>query len=168
MQGNRGADTASSAPNLPAALSNTGYSSTPSNQNSSAAVNPPVATNKNNKNETPQTTPNTTPAPKPLPTDPPADGKPSPPAADPAYAEQKILAGERLSSSTIAGLPKPRLRLLRNTVYARHGRIFDSTDLRAYFNRQSWYQPSQLYKDSMLTTTDRANIETILAEENRR
>jgi serine/threonine-protein kinase len=168
MQTNRGGDTATSSPNLPVPLSNTGSSSTPSNQNSSAAIHPPVATNKNNRNETPQTTPNPIPTPKPLPTAPPDDGKTSPTGVDPASAEQKILAGERISPSAIAGLPKPRLRLLRNTVYARHGRIFDSTDLRAYFNRQSWYQPSRMYKDSMLTATDRVNIETILAEENRR
>lgn len=170
MQTNRSADTASSSPKYPATSSNTGDSSTPPNQNSSAAVNPPVPTNRNNKNETPQATPNTTPqtTPKPLPTDPPVVAKTTPPVADAAYAEQKVLAGERLGPSIIAGLPKPRLRLLRNTVYARHGRVFDSTDLRVYFNRQSWYQPSNNYKDSMLTASDRANIETILAEENRR
>jgi serine/threonine protein kinase len=167
---NRQADTASSSTNPPAPTSNTGPSSSSPNQNPSTVVSPPVATDRNNRNAPPQARPNPTPetTPNPLPNDPPVAAKASRPTADPGLAEEKILAGDRLNSSDLAGLAKPRLRLLRNTVYARHGRIFDSADLRAYFNRQSWYQPSNSYRDSMLTATDKANIATILAEENRR
>ena len=90
---------------------------------------------------------------------------PGPP--DIAVAEQKVLAGERVSQTDIAGLPKPRLRILRNMVYARHGRIFDTAEMRNYFNRQPWYEPRNDYRDSMLTAADRANVETIQAEEKR-
>jgi hypothetical protein len=133
-------------------------------------VNPPVTSNKNNRNAPPQTTPNPTPQTTPdlLPADPPVIARKTAPMADAALAEEKILAGNRLNSADLAELAKPRLRLLRNTVYARYGRIFDSADLRAYFNRKSWYQPSYSYRDAMLTATDKANIATILAEENRR
>ncbi len=170
MQPNRQADTASSSPNFPAPSSNTGSSSTSPNQNTSTAVNPPVTINKNNRNDTPQATPPPMPqtTPNTLPADPPVIAKTTPPMAEAAPAEEKILAGRRLNSSDIAGLPKPRLRLLRNTVYARYGRIFDSADLRAYFNRKSWYQPRADFKPTMLTEIDKANVETIGAEENRR
>ena len=98
----------------------------------------------------------------------PTDGSNVPGTADAAATEQKVVAGVPISKTDIAGLPKQTLRVLRNTVYARHGRIFDTADMRAYFNRQPWYEPRNDYRDTKLTATDRANIEIILAEENRR
>jgi serine/threonine-protein kinase len=91
----------------------------------------------------------------------------APVGGDAERVEQKILAGQPVSAADLTGLPKLRLRLLRNTVYARHGRIFDSPELRVYFARQSWYQPRPDYKDTLLTATDKTNVETILALENR-
>jgi hypothetical protein len=37
------------------------------------------------------------------------------------------------------------LKVMRNEIYARHGYIFKTTDMRIYFSRQSWYRP--LYAD---------------------
>lgn len=39
----------------------------------------------------------------------------------------------------IAGYDKGQLRVLRNSIYARHGRIFKDASLRSYFNSQPWY-----------------------------
>jgi serine/threonine protein kinase len=162
LQTNRQSNSATSSSPSPAPT--VGSPSPSYNQNSSAAIYP--SANKNNRNETPQATPNTTPY------QPPANSNTSrpdaPPAGDAAAAEQKILNGERLTSSDLSGLPKLRLRILRNTVYARHGRIFDTPEMRAYFNRQSWYQPRADYRDALLTPADKVNVETILAEEKRR
>lgn len=46
-----------------------------------------------------------------------------------------------LDGNDLAGLSKSQLRILRNTIYARHGRKFKSADLRNYFNGFSWYSP---------------------------
>jgi hypothetical protein len=83
-------------------------------------------------------------------------------------AEAKILAGQRVSASDMEGLSQVELRLLRNTVYARHGRIFAKPEVRRYFSSRSWYTPRPDYSDSDLTAADQANIRLILdAEKNK-
>jgi serine/threonine protein kinase len=164
MQSNRSGTTSSST-SYPAPTSNSSTGSSSYNQNTAVAVTPPATTNKNNRNETPQTTPTT---PNSLPTDPPANTRTTPPVTTEGYVEQKVLNGERVITAELAGLPKLRLRVLRNTVYARHGRTFDSADLQAYFSRQSWYKANPGFRESMLTANDKANVDTIGAEEKRR
>lgn len=67
-----------------------------------------------------------------------------------------------LSDADVAGLSKSQLRVLRNTIYARHGRRFKSADLRNYFSQFSWYSP---YRDEVspgeLTSTEKHNISLI-------
>jgi serine/threonine protein kinase/ketosteroid isomerase-like protein len=82
-----------------------------------------------------------------------------------ARAEAKILNGTALDKSDIAGLPDTDLRLLRNTVYARYGRVFDSSDLQQYFSNRPWYRPRRDYSDSQLTAVDRANVSFIKSAE---
>ncbi len=41
----------------------------------------------------------------------------------------------------IAGYDKGQIRVLKNSIYARHGRKFKDKRLRAYFSSQSWYKP---------------------------
>ncbi len=83
-------------------------------------------------------------------------------------AEAKIVSGARLTSADLDGLSKVALRLLRNTIYARHGRIFERPEIRRYFNYRAWYTPRREYRDSDLTAIDRANVDLILAAENQR
>jgi hypothetical protein len=58
------------------------------------------------------------------------------------------------------------LRLLRNEIYARHGRKFNSSDLNRYFSQYKWYKPSDLYNDSCLSKNEIAFIEKIKSYEN--
>lgn len=162
MKSNR-SETASSSSGYPAPSNNTGSSGYKPNPDT--GVSPPVTPNKNNSNEKPQTTPTT---PNSLPGDSPSNTKAPPPATTQGAIERKILNDERVATAELAGLSKATLRLLRNTVYARHGRTFDSDDLQAYFNKQSWYKANPGFKDSMMTANDKANVETIGAEEKRR
>lgn len=60
------------------------------------------------------------------------------------------------------------LRLLRNTVYARHGRVFQDEKLQEHFKQQWWYVPNPGYSDAMLTDDDKAISKKIAAEEKRR
>ncbi|MFL6335399.1 MAG: protein kinase domain-containing protein [Pyrinomonadaceae bacterium] len=82
-------------------------------------------------------------------------------------AEVKVLGGTLLSPSDLTGMTKEQLRLLRNTVMARHGRAFKDTELRAYFQSRPWYNPSGDFDEDQLTTNDRANTDLLKAfEEN--
>lgn len=68
----------------------------------------------------------------------------------------------KLEPSDLAYLTKSQLRILRNTIYARHGRKFRSKDLQDYFNSFDWYVP--LYDEispNALSATERYNIELI-------
>lgn len=68
-----------------------------------------------------------------------------------------------LTYNELLGYSKSELRIMRNEIYARHGRIFQSPDLINYFSSQSWYTP--LYTDKevqyMLTQIEKNNITTI-------
>lgn len=58
-------------------------------------------------------------------------------------------------------LDYPRLRLLRNEIYARHGRTFSSADLASYFSTQSWYKPDPAFAEATLSKTEKENISTL-------
>lgn len=50
-----------------------------------------------------------------------------------------VVCHVKLTDNDVAGLSKAQIRILRNTIYARHGRKFKSADLRDYFSGFSWY-----------------------------
>jgi hypothetical protein len=49
----------------------------------------------------------------------------------------------RTETAFFSGSPLKELRILRNEIYAKHGRIFESKDLRDYFGKCTWYHPSK-------------------------
>jgi serine/threonine-protein kinase len=89
----------------------------------------------------------------------------APPADAKGKVESKIFNNDLLDKGDLAGIADADLRLLRNTVYARHGRIFDAPELQRYFSTRSWYRPRSEYKDADLTANDRANITMIKTAE---
>ena len=85
-----------------------------------------------------------------LPQQPPADAQQTPEAQTPAEGQQTAGTGEYifpnsdsayLTRDQVAALTPEQLRLARNEIYARHGRIFQDEGLAAYFSSKSWYQP---------------------------
>ena len=70
------------------------------------------------------------------------------------------LTQQMLSSISIADL-----RLLRNEIYARHGRAFQTPWLAEYFRQQPWYTPRHDYSDAELSSVERANIALITNRE---
>lgn len=76
-----------------------------------------------------------------------------------------------LTEQDITGLSASQLRLARNEIFARHGRIFASDDLKTYFESKSWYQgtvQSEVFDadlDSRINDFERANIELIKTAE---
>lgn len=73
-----------------------------------------------------------------------------------------IVCYVKLSDSDLRDLSKSELRILRNTIYARHGRKFKSKDLDRYFNSFSWY--NGVYDEipvSWLSDIEKHNINLI-------
>lgn len=53
---------------------------------------------------------------------------------------------EELKESDLSNLTKRQLVLARNEVFARHGLVFNSQEVKSYFESKSWYQPVLSYK----------------------
>jgi len=57
---------------------------------------------------------------------------------------------------------KVHSRLLRNEIFARHGRTFKSEGLNEIFESCDWYKPNPNYTDDMLNDTEKKNVKFIL------
>jgi hypothetical protein len=84
-----------------------------------------------------------------------------------ARVEAKVLRGQSVAQNDVTGLSRAELRRLRNTVYARHGRVFERMELQQYFDGRPWYKKREEYTDDDLTPIDRDNINLIRAAEDR-
>ncbi len=71
----------------------------------------------------------------------------------PSWMDQRY---EHLEDATPA-----ELRRLRNEIYARHGRIFQSQDLQEFFSQTTWYKGNPNYSDSQLSDEERRVALTI-------
>ncbi len=72
---------------------------------------------------------------------------------------------EVLSVKALRQLSLRDLRLLRNTIYARRGRPFQSPLLQRHFSRLAWYKADPAYTDARLTKTDLRNVALIRSVE---
>ena len=76
------------------------------------------------------------------------------------------LAQRKVTHGDLAGLSSGQLRILRNAIYARHGRRFKDASLRQFFNQQSWYNG---YRDEIpereLNSIEKYNINMIKSYE---
>lgn len=61
----------------------------------------------------------------------------------------------------VSGLFVEDLRVLRNEIYARRGRVFKDAQLQKYFITQAWYQPNPDFKDENLTEIESKNLAVI-------
>lgn len=80
--------------------------------------------------------------------------------------EDPTLLDKQLTVEQLSDFSRRDLRLVRNLVYARHGRPFKSDLLKAYFGTLSWYKSDPAYTDARLTALDKRNINLILSVEN--
>ncbi len=74
-----------------------------------------------------------------------------------------------LTEGDLQGLSKNELRLARNEIYARHGRIFKDEQLQSYFDSMSWYKgtiSADDWKESYLNEYEKYNANFILEYEN--
>jgi len=84
-----------------------------------------------------------------------------------APGDMELFENKLITPTMLRGLSLHELRLLRNEVYARHGRIFKTIWLDQYFGGQPWYDPNPDFKDEELSGPDKTNVETIVAYENK-
>ncbi|HEX4737293.1 MAG TPA: YARHG domain-containing protein [Allosphingosinicella sp.] len=65
----------------------------------------------------------------------------------------------RLTAADLAGLTPQQLKIARNEIFARHGRIFLGPALQAYFSAQPWYSPRSV--QVALSPLEAANVALI-------
>lgn len=88
-----------------------------------------------------------------------AGGAKASPLEDPTQLDRLLTLDD------LSDLSQRDLRILRNTVYARHGREFKSDTLIAWFSDKDWYQPDPGFTDASLTAIDRKNVRLIRSVE---
>jgi hypothetical protein len=81
--------------------------------------------------------------------------------------DMQFFENRTISEQLLHGLSLHELRLLRNEIYARHGRMFRAEWLQQYFFFQPWYAPDENFKDEELSGNDKLNVETIVKYENK-
>lgn len=87
------------------------------------------------------------------------------------YGQNLLLAAAirslegKLPADALVLLSPAQLRLLRNAVYARRGRVFQAKDLQDFFSQEPWYQPDPAYTDARLTPEDQQHLDLIQAAE---
>ena len=81
--------------------------------------------------------------------------------------DMQFFENKAISEQLLHGLSLHELRLLRNEIYARHGRMFRAEWLQQYFYFQPWYNPDENFKDEELSGNDKLNVETIVKYENK-
>lgn len=93
----------------------------------------------------------------------------------PAHAQDNLSAWEKFDfakqqvrATDIAMLSLDDLKFLRGIVFGRHGRIFKDADIKSYLQNQSWYKPNPDFKNSMLNSTERVNLDVIRDAEARK
>ena len=81
--------------------------------------------------------------------------------------DMELFENKLIADRMLRGLSLHELRLLRNEIYARHGRIFKTVWIQQYFGFQPWYDPKEDFKDEDISGNDKTNIETIVRYENK-
>lgn len=83
----------------------------------------------------------------------------------PTLASAGAVTSQRyLTQGDLAGLSSWDLDVLRNEIYARHGRTFRRQELQSHFNAQPWYRPvysPDSFNEGLLSPVERWNAEFI-------
>ncbi|ABA21322.1 serine/threonine protein kinase [Trichormus variabilis ATCC 29413] len=80
------------------------------------------------------------------------------------------LSQQAVTDADLDGKDGYTLDIMRNTVFARHGRRFDNPGLQDYFNNQPWYNPIYSPKEfplKLLTRLEQRNVDYIAAYQKR-
>ena len=125
---------ASSASSAAASASSESASASSASDASSAAA---ASSSAESQQAAPEPEPEPAPAPEPAP-------EPEPAPAPASYNDYYVLPDSDsyyYSYDELDSMSTYDLYLARNEIYARHGRMFNNSDLQDYFNSQEWYEP---------------------------
>lgn len=87
---------------------------------------------------------------------------------DSKYFPGKYPEGSKIyldESDLVVYYGKDELKIMRNEIFARHGYIFQTDDMRTYFSKQSWYKPERTNVDNLLSKIEKKNVLTIKSAE---
>ena len=76
------------------------------------------------------------------------------------FASSVILTNDILGCYT-----SEQLGIMRNEIFARHGLVFKTEQVRTYFSKQNWYKPESENVDDKLTELEKLNIRFIQRSE---
>jgi hypothetical protein len=86
---------------------------------------------------------------------------------------EKIFSNENLKEASnkylaeyLGKLTSKELQIMRNTIYARYGRVFKTKWLQEYFEGQPWYYKNSNYSNLLLKDNEKEIIEIIKSVEN--
>lgn len=78
--------------------------------------------------------------------------------------DEFLLSHEVLQEDDLSGKTQSELRIMRNSIFARHGYSFRSKDLSEHFAAQPWYEKSEKNQEQILkelNEVEKANIQII-------
>ena len=82
-------------------------------------------------------------------------------------SSNKVVKNRWLALTRFDKLSKAKLRMLRNTIYARKGYAFKTEDLRSFFSKKDWYEPKYDNIAKFLSASDKELIAYLENLENR-
>lgn len=82
-------------------------------------------------------------------------------AIDESKYEYEYLREREMTYADVEGKSAEELRLMRNYIFARRGYIFESEDLKEYFERFSWYVPLYYDVTPRLSDIEKYNVNFI-------
>lgn len=83
----------------------------------------------------------------------------APPSLSPLENPRRLDALLKLTD--LDDLSPRDLKLLRNTIFARKGRAFETPLVKGHFKTVQWYAPNPKYSDASLTDIDKKNVKLI-------
>ncbi len=91
------------------------------------------------------------------------DNTPPPPPAQPTTSGEMLPQSNdrHLVNSDLNGYSNWQMTLARNEIYARRGRPFNNSHIRAYFQSTGWYRANSSFQESWLTKTESRNAKYI-------
>ncbi|MEH2185384.1 MAG: YARHG domain-containing protein [Nostoc sp.] len=112
----------------------------------------------------PVITPTFTPTTPSVPTQSPSATTSIPPVDTTTLNNYLWLSQRLVNDADLDGKSGFELDIMRNSIFAIHGRRFDNTELQNYFNNQPWYRPTyspKTFPAKLLTKLEQQNVENI-------
>ena len=84
---------------------------------------------------------------------------------DPSQGRFDFARNLPLTGSELYDYDLTMLRLMRNSILAHHGYVFQSQDLQEYFGKEPWYKPADNNEDIQVSLLEQLNIQVIKSRE---